>query len=313
MWATGAILWQRALSGTTVSTAPLLEGGMLVLNVYTLTSQTPQQILALRPADGQQLWSVHVGLYDASASNSLQLIPSPDGRVLYDLPNASILEARSISDGRLLWVNSQVSGQVVVGPDTVYELSQYGSVTAYSVAALAAQSGGPLWQFGDHDFFHAGAVSGDTLYVTAQHGDTVSDNAASLTHPDTVYALDAHTGALRWKFATQSANSGYLAVSPTGAGVFIQADDGIHALRPADGGVLWHSPSQNNWAFSRTPLFIGSVIYFFAVQILPPETLTILGPSKGQVYLYAVNTSNGDLYWDVPVGPVITISWHIVF
>ncbi len=169
-----------------------------------------------------------------------------------------------------------------------------------------------MWQFGDHQFFHASAVVGDTLYVTAQHGDTPSDNSASLAHPETVYALDAHTGALRWKFATQSADLGYLAASP--AGVFIQADDGIHALRPSDGTVLWHDSSRNNWLFSRTPLFVGPVIYFFALQILPPERLTILGGRDEQAYLYAVNTSNGNLYWGQPVGPVITIpAFHITY
>jgi outer membrane protein assembly factor BamB len=310
--ATGALLWQRTLSGATVVSDPLLVGGTLILNLNTLASPTPQQILALRPADGQQLWSAQVGLYDASAVGPLQLIPSPDGKVLYDVPNVSTIEARGIGDGRLLWVNTniQTSGQVVVGPDAVYVLPQFGSLTAFAVSALANQTGTPLWQFGDHDFFNGGTVSGDTLYLTAQHNGTARDDSGRLTNPETVYALDAHTGVLRWKFATQSANSGYLAAGP--AGVFIQADDGIHALRPANGAVLWHSSAQNNWIFPRTSLFIGSVIFFEAVQTLPPETLSLLGQSKGQAYLYAVNAAQGDLYWSAPVGPVITISPHIV-
>lgn len=310
--ATGAVLWQRTLSGQAVSTVPLLQDGMLILNVFANGAPNPQQILALRPADGQQLWSVRVGLYDTYTANTLQLLPSPDSSVLYDMPNPSTIEARSITDGRLLWASTGVSGQVVVGADAIYELAQYGSVTAYSVAALAAQNRTPLWQFGDHQFFHAGAVVGDTLYVTAQHGDTASDNTASLTHPETVYALDAHTGALRWTFATQSADSGYLAAGP--AGVFIQADDGIHGLRPSDGAVLWHDSSRNNWLFSRTPLFLGPVIYFFALQILPPERLTILAGRDEQAYLYAVNPATGDLYWGQPVGPIVTIpAFHIVY
>jgi outer membrane protein assembly factor BamB len=307
--ATGAIRWQRSLPDTAVYSAPLLEGGALVLSSFSSDSPTSisQQFLALRPADGQQLWSVHV----SPAANTFRLASSPDPSIFYVLPNSSALEARSISDGRLLWANTQVSGRVVFGPDAIYELSEYGSVTAYSIANFAAQTGVTLWQFGDHDNFHAGALVGDTLYVTAQHSGPIGNSAGKITNPETVYALDAHTGALRWKFATQSGNSGSLAVSPIG--IFIQADDGVHALRPADGAVLWHSPAQNNWLFFTTPTFIGPVIYFFAVQILPPETLTILGGSKGQAYLYAVNATNGNLYWGVPVGPVVTISPHIVF
>lgn len=310
--ATGAVLWQRTLPGANVSTAPLLLGGVLVLSVFASGSANPQQILALRPSDGQQLWSVSAGLTGTVVANTLQLLTSPDPSVLYDMPNVSTLEARGITDGRLLWATTGVSGQVVVGADAIFELAQYGSVTAFSVAALAAQNRTPLWQFGDHQLFHASAVVGDTLYVTAQHGDTATDNTASLTHPETVYALDAHTGALRWKFATQSANSGYLAAGP--AGVFIQANDGIHALRPSDGTVLWHDASRTNWLFSRTPLFLGPVIYFFALQILPPERLAILGGQDEQAYLYAVNTATGDLYWGQPVGPVVTISaFHITY
>ncbi|HEX6800382.1 MAG TPA: PQQ-binding-like beta-propeller repeat protein [Ktedonobacterales bacterium] len=310
--ATGAVLWQRTLTGATVSTAPLLQGGMLVLSVYANGAANPQQILALRPTDGQQLWSVRVGPDDTFAANTLQLLTSPDPTVVYDMPNASALEARAVTDGRLLWATTGVSGQVVAGADAIYELAQYGSVTAYSVGALAAQNRTPLWQFGDHQFFHAGAIVGDTLYVTAQHGDTPSDNAASLAHPETVYALDAHTGSLRWKFATHSADLGSLAAGP--AGVFIRADDGIHALRTNDGTVLWHDSSRTNWLFARTPLFVGPVIDFFAQEILPPERLTILQGHDEQAYLYAVNTSTGDLYWGQPVGPVITIpAFHLTY
>ncbi len=298
---TGSVRWQRELPGVALSSPPVLTNGALVLSAFTADSPTPQQILALRSTDGQQLWSVLAG---TDTANSLRLIAGPS--VLCDMPNTFTLQARSISDGKLLWEKSQLEGQVqiVVGSDAVYQISSYGSVTA-----LAPQTGMPLWQFGDHDFFHAAAAAADTLYVTAQHGDRAMDNTGKLVNPETVYALDARTGAVRWKYATQSGNSGYLAAGPTG--VFIQADDGIHALRPADGGVLWHSPSQNNWTFSTGPTFIGSVIYFTAVQILPPETLTLFGPSKAQVYLYAVNAATGSLYWSAPVGPVITIFPHV--
>jgi hypothetical protein len=56
------------------------------------------------------------------------------------------------------------------------------------------------------------------------------------------------------------------------------------------------------------------VIYFFALEILPPERLAVLAGRDEQAYLYAVNTSSGDLYWGQPVGPVVTVpAFHIVF
>jgi outer membrane protein assembly factor BamB len=249
--ATGSILWQRSLPGLTTWLSPQVVNDKLLLSALDSGSTTPQHLLALRRADGQQLWSVHVGLYDISAVNPLQLIPSPDSRALYDVPNASTLEARSISDGKLLWANTQMSGQVVIGADTVYEVAQFGSVTAFSIAALASQTGAPIWQFGDHDFFHAAAAAGDTLYVTAQHSGTATDNTGKLTNPETVYALDAHTGAVRWKYATQSADSGYLAVGPVG--VFIKADDGIHALRPPMAASSGIAPPRQAGPSLRSP------------------------------------------------------------
>lgn len=304
--ATGALLWQRTLPGTTVSSAPLLAGGKLLLGAAITGSPGQKGILALRATDGQQLWSATVGPYDVVSADTQQLVPGPDSSVLYDMPYASILEARTIGDGSLLWVKTQLDGQVVIGPNAIYELPQYDSMAAFSGAALAAQTGAPpLWRFGAHDFFHAGAVVGDTLYVTAQHDGTTTDGAGKLVNPETVYALDAHTGALRWTFATQSANFGELAATPDA--VFIRADDGIHALRPADGAVLWSSPARANWYVSA---ILGSVVYFTAIQTLPPETLT--ATTQGQVYLYAVNATDGSLYWSVPVGPVHTLYPHYV-
>jgi outer membrane protein assembly factor BamB len=124
----------------------------------------------------------------------------------------------------------------------------------------------------------------------------------NVTHPDAVYALDAHTGAIHWKLAM----FGIPAVSPTG--VFIEAD-GIYSLRSADGTVLWHSHEQNIGSFSTTQTFIGSAIYFTGIQILPSKTLTP-GPEKAQMYLYTVNATTGDLCWGIPVGSVFMVYPH---
>ncbi len=72
--ATGNLLWQHALPETTTWGQPLLTGGLLVLEGFTLRSAPPQpqilerQIVAFRPADGQQLWSVMVGPFAPPSS-----------------------------------------------------------------------------------------------------------------------------------------------------------------------------------------------------------------------------------------------------
>ncbi len=89
---------------------------------------------------------------------------------------------------------------------------------------------------------------------------------------------------MRWTFATQTIDFSYLAASPNV--VLIQGVDAVLGLRPADGHVLWHSPVQTNlqtyWLFPSKPTFIGSVIYFTAIQTLPPETVA---GSREQGYL----------------------------
>ena len=212
-------------------------------------------------------------------------------------------ESLSLTDGRVLW-RGRPEGSIVVGPHAVYELGGYGALIARD-----ALTGATLWQYGDHDLFHAGVASGEMVYVTAQHSGTVTDGQGKLTNPETVYALDAATGHLRWRFATQSGNYGTLLASANT--IYVHADDGIHALRVSDGTVRWHSDQQNNWTFFTPPPDAGPVIYVSALQILPSSAITF-GPSKGQMYLYAVNEADGTADWGVSVGPTVTIYPHWV-
>jgi outer membrane protein assembly factor BamB len=297
--ATGSVVWQQFTWPKEITGIPPLIVGDELLVGTTIPGSPPQDgILALRTTDGQQLWS---------APAALLLIPSPDGTVLYDVPNGSTIEARGMGDGRLLWVDThaQLAGRILVGTDAVYVLPQYGSVSAYSIAALARQTNTPLWQFGDRDFVHAGAILfvhagailGDTLYVSANISDTGGD------HPETVYALDAHTGAVRWSFATQSLDSGSLAVCH--GTIFIQAADGVHALRSTGGHVLWRESAHPYWTPAPWSTWcIGSTAYFTDAQFLPPETVDGSPFNQDQTYLYAVNADNGSLYLVVPIGPV---------
>ncbi len=235
-------------------------------------------------------------------TNLLQLIPSPDPSVFYDWddgrPQTPTLEARSSADGRLLWAIPEVSAPpVVAGLDALYDIPDYGSVTAFSTASLATQTRTPLWQFGDRVRFHAAAVAGDTLYVSGQ----------TYGNPETVYALDAHSGAVRWTFAAQTITGGTegdLAVGPNA--VLLLLGNGAYAMRPADGAALWHeSPTDASWAFFPSPTFIGSAVYFTAIQSLPNDSFFSFG-SRGQTYIYAVDATSGSLYWSVPAGPVLT-------
>ncbi len=305
--ATGAVRWHETLPPDLIVQGPaVLAHGVLFLGAGQSDSHAPGQILALRPSDGSRVWTAQIAPLDAN-TDTPTLYATDD--VLFVRLGLFVLQARSLTDGRLLWTNPQVGHNVVFGSDAIYELQNYGSLIARS-----AQTGDTLWQFGDLDMFHAGYVAGDTLYVTAQRSGTApaaTDAKGRLTNPETLYALDASTGRVRWRFVTQSAGAGYVVAGRDT--VYIQADDGVHALRAADGTVRWHSDSHNNWTIDAPfiPVVVGPVLYVGAAQALPPEILTVFPPRKVQDYLYAVNEADGSADWGVAVGPVTTISPHL--
>lgn len=311
--ATGAVRWQKTLPDALINSPPVLARGVLFVGAARLD----KQILAFRASDGFQLWSVSI---DASANNIALTATSDTLFVQFGIqfgsPNDAFLQARRISDGQLLWSDSPMTGSLVLGSDAVYEISSYGSLVARS-----AQTRAKLWQFGGHGEFHAGVVSGDTLYVTAQKGGPIGDAHGKPTSAEMVYALDAASGRLRWTADLQTARemaSALRASALVYAGtliagrdtVYIQADDGIHALRASDGALRWRSDPRNHWTFSDPfllPSVVDPVLYVTRFQTLPMETLTLFNPQMGQTYLYAVNDVGGSADWGVTVGPVVSI------
>ena len=303
----GAVRWQETLPQAFVNPPLVLANGVVLLGL----TRPGAQILALRASDGAQLWSVPMGvtavdghlILSATADTLVALVLRPGA------PDPWVLQARRMTDGRLLWSASlQANGSVVLGPDAVYELPSHGSLVARDI-----HTGARLWQFGDQDYFHSGAVSGETLFVAMQHSGPIGGENGRPSNLEKLYALDAASGRLRWAYATQSGNAG--TVTAGRDTVYIEADDGIHALRATDGAVRWGSDRRNNWTFegySARPAVVGSVLYVTGLRTLPPETLSLFSRSKGQNYLYAVNEADGSVDWAAAVGPVITFQPHIV-
>lgn len=303
----GVTLWQETLPGTYIDRAPLLAGGVLYLSVsLPSTSTSPgaftfprAELLALRPADGKQLWSVPL-LFDGFYSDAPTIAATND--ILIAQYGMSGFQALRLRDGAVLWDDSPINGAFVMGSNAIYELSSNGSLVARNDV-----SGATLWKFGDHDVFHHGLVSGDTLYVTAQRNGPVTDSQGALSNPETLYALNTTSGSLRWSFATQSANAATLAAGSDT--ILIQADDGIHALRTTDGAVRWKSDPSANWSLNTlfvSPSIVDPVLYVSGLQTLPATTLVPSG-QQAQVYLYAVNEADGTADWGSAIGPVVTI------
>lgn len=310
--ATGATRWQQAMTGAPMFEGLRLVGDTLLVGLVSygeagaptatpnyssptpyggFTATTTAEIGALNPSDGKQLWHVSAG---PTSSNYLPIIGGAN--TLYDLPNNSTVEARSLSDGHLLWANTQINASNLAGPDPLVTLSRFGTVNAVS-----ATDGSTRWRFGGQDSFDSAALSGGTLFVAAQPAFNSQGNNGN---PRTVYALDAATGAQLWSFATHSTAAASLLVS--GDTLYVE-ENGVYALRVADGKPRWHTGSADAWTLAP---IAGSALYVVHTATLPPTAIISFAPSKEQVYLSAIDTRDGSLCWSVPIGPEFSYMGH---
>lgn len=294
--ATGAQAWRDVLPNMLTQTPAGIVYGTLFLSVSDVTGGRlgPQQLYAFRLSDGHQLWRVPVGNPDAG---SIQLYSGP-GLVITHLFH-DVVQAWSISDGHQMWSAPQFDGQIVVGANSVFELSRDGDVIA-----MSAQTGTVLWRSNVPGDLRAGVTTQNAIYVTAQSD--VTNASGLLVDPIKVYAFDMATGHLLWSFTTKSVDAGTIVASTQS--IYVDVDDGIYALHPLDGKLLWHNRSGGWRLLAGFSPFIGPVLYVSLIQTVPNQQL--LG-QQGQTYLYALDQSTGSPYWKMPIGPLVTT--HAIF
>jgi outer membrane protein assembly factor BamB len=298
--ATGATAWHEDLPNVFTQSAAAIVDGTLVLGVqdYAGGKLGLQQLYAFRPSDGHQLWHVSVGEKDFG---SLQ-VSGGSGLVITHLDN-DVVQAWGISDGHQVWDAPRFDGQIVVGANDVFELTTDGSVIAISI-----RTGTVSWQSRVPGDLRAGVIEQNTIYVTAQRDDT---NASGLLiDPVKVYAFDVATGHLLWRFATKSVDAGTLVASAQG--VYVDVDEGIYALRPSDGKLLWRNDRGGWRLLAGFSPFVGQVFYVSLIEAVPSQRFPQLG-QQGQTYLYALDQHTGSPYWKVPIGPLVTTHGLLMF
>jgi len=135
----------------------------------------------------------------------------------------------------------------------------------------------------------------DDAFHVAAAGASVYFGSSADGH---VYALDARTGAVRWRFATE----GPIRCAPTAADgrVYVGSDDGrVYCLSAKDGGVVWTfdaTPTRemvlgNGRMISLWPVRTGVAVAggaaVFGAGVFPGEGL----------FLYAVDAATGAVRW----------------
>ncbi len=174
---------------------------------------------------------------------------------------------------RTLHISNVVHPSDVVVGNVYYGIS--GSFN--SIYAMRSSSGKPAWQytlqpgiFVDADSLHF--VSG-TVYFSASN---------------TLYALDATSGALRWKSAT-FLNLQLWSTPESNGLVFAGVNDGVDTFNALNGNLSWHYTTN-------APVSAGTVVNTTAYFITNNGTA------------FALNATSGTLLWQTSVGTVGSIA-----
>ena len=243
--ADGADRWNVQLNSEVIS-APAISSGIVVVRI------NDGHLLGLDASDGSHRWIFDQPVPPLSLrGNSTPLITQG---VVYDgFDNGKVLAIR-LDDGHEQWSQtlstgegrteverlSDVDGNLVADGSALYAASYRGQV-----AALALDSGRPLWQR-DLSSYAGAAVSGSTLVVVDADGN--------------VWAFDRDTGVNLWK---QDQLKYRWLSAPAIQGNFVAVGD-------SEGYVHWLTIDEGKFAarerLSRhpiegAPLVVGDVVY----------------------------------------------------
>jgi len=251
----GALLWFRQLPAFAGPSPLLAQDGI----VYANTLADNGTVYALRASDGKVLWhfahknpslmdtflSVADGIaavrtpdsvvHVLRASDGSEILhydgllddwaPSIERQTIYFLTQQHSLQARRLSDGRVLWQSSldNLGLRSLTVQDGVIYLSTTGGV----IKALRGEDGSLLWQRSMDELFAGPYIQGTSvLYITLDK---------------TVVSLRPTDGSLLWRHAIPS----FMFSPVVMDGVFFLGENehSVWAWRTSDGVLLWHYTS----------------------------------------------------------------------
>lgn len=275
-------LWRSERLGR-ISSSPAIDNGVLYVGDEGQQDGTPGTLHALDANDGQERWYFGTG-------DSVVTSPVLAGGVVYFGSLDCNLYALDVEQRSVRWT-VRTQGQLVSSPTLSRGVIYFGSVDG-KLYAIDAASGDVLWtQLTDGKIRSTPTVVGGVLYVgtddaTASKGHliavdpdsgkrlwTFSQAGAELRSSPVVvdgsvyvasldsnlYAVDAATGAERWRFATQ----GRVVSSPLvvdGVVYFGSSDGSLYAVDAAKGQELARLVAGDY--VDSSPVLVGDNIIF---------------------------------------------------
>lgn len=184
----------------------------------------------------------------------------------------SHLYAFDAGTGTLLWTfwGGTLCNAVAVANDIVYFTSCFNYSGHNYLIALDAGSGAYRWSYEVGDYSSSPVVVNGVAYAGSSDGN--------------VYAVNASTGALLWKYAGGDSSYG----TPTVAGGIVyvgSSNSNFYALDAGTGALIWKLTTE--WSYDGgTPAVVNGVVY--ATSFDEPTNGTIL---------YALEAKTGALVW----------------
>jgi outer membrane protein assembly factor BamB len=218
-------------------------------------------------------------LWKYKTGGSIFSSPVVSDGVVYIASEDSFVYALDAASGSLKW-KFETDGSIYSSPAVSGGLVYISSADTY-LYALNASTGSLKWKFKLFRNFigtrRLPYLKWESMGNKKFGSSAVSDGILYIAGDEYIYALDADTGSLKWRY-----NSPYLRSSPAVSGemVFIGGNWGIpvEALDASTGILKWQSDIDE---VDSSPVVSGRVVYI----------------CSWDTYLYALNANTGNVIW----------------
>lgn len=259
---TGAERWHFTGAGE-------ITGSAAVVNDIVYTPDGSGALVALDVDDGSELWRANIDVASFGSSSpvvadGIVYVASVDG-------NAYGFDAVT-GEERWSWHGTEPARGITIGDGVAYIGAEDRRLHAVSLA-----DSHELWYVQTSaSALSSSIVDGDSVYVTNQLG------AADLVSE--LFAIDAASGEVQWKFRTPSGHQ-VLAGAVADGVIYVPTDGhGVYALSTADGREYWRADTFD----SHTAI------------ALVDNTLFV---STFEGFLVALRSTTGAELWRTPISP----------